>query len=94
MPSSAPLATWKRLTQPRLQMAKADQQLAALVPKRQPPASQALAQSDDLGDPIEFRGSVETVLKAVVGHPAAQVMHMVEADVARKPLQYGRKLEV
>src|SRR5690348_13424360 len=55
-----------------LHISKSDQQLAALIPKRQPPAPEAFAKGDHLGDFLKFRSGVETRLKAVVRNPAAQ----------------------
>ena len=60
-----------------LQIPKSDQQSAALIPKGQPPAAQALAQGDHLGDFLQFRSGVEAGLQPVVGNPAAQMMHMM-----------------
>ena len=82
------------LTQAGRQIAKCDQQIAALIPKGQPPAPEALAQADHLGDSLEFRSGVETRLKAVVRNPAAQMMHMMQPDVSGKPLKHRRKLEI
>ena len=77
-----------------LQIPKSDQQFAALIPKGQPPAAQALAQGDHLGDFLQFRGCVETGLKPVIGNPAAQMMDVMQSDVSGKPLKQRRKLEI
>ena len=82
------------LTQAGLQIAKSDQQLAALIPKRQPPAPEAFAQGDHLGDFLQFRGGVETRLKPVVRNPAAQMMHVMQPDVPGKPLKDRWELEI
>src|SRR5690349_7811140 len=77
--NAPPCRSWHCLTELGLQIAKSDQQLAALIPKRQPPAPEALAQGDHLGDFLEFRSGVETGLKPVVRNPAAQMMHMMQS---------------
>ena len=65
----------------RLQIAKPDQRAAALVPERQPPATDAFAQGYPFREPIQFWRGVETGLKSVVWNPAAQVVHVVQPDV-------------
>ena len=82
------------LGQPQLQATKSDQHIAAFVPERQPPAAEALTKRDDLGQAIELRGGIHARLQPIVGNAAAQVMHMVEADIARKPLEDRRQLEI
>jgi hypothetical protein len=83
----AALPTCYPLSEPRLQFTKPYQSVALLVPKSETPASEALAKSDDLGDPVEFRSGVQARLKPVVGDAGAQVVDVVQADIPRKPLQ-------
>ena len=82
------------LIQPGLQIPKSDQQVVALIPKREPPASEAPSQGNHLGDFLQFRSGVETGLKPVVRNSAAQMMHMMQPDAPGKPLKYWRKLEI
>src|SRR5690348_3755768 len=78
----------------RLQIAKSYQQAALLIPQRQPPTSHAFAERYPFRDAVQLRSEVETSLQAVIRNSAAQVMNMVQADIAAEPLQDGRQLEI
>src|SRR5687768_13710124 len=76
------------------QVPKRDQGATMLVPERQPPARQARAQCHHSSNIAKFGSRVVTGLQAIVGNSAAQVVHMVEPDIAGKPLQDPGQLKI
>lgn len=64
---------------------------ALLIPEAKRQTSQAGSQGNGL-DLLEEAVALVTLLQVVVGNARTQVVDMVEADVARKPLQHLRQL--
>src|SRR4051812_15352697 len=71
-------------------MREPDQLTRLLVPERQPNATQAFAQREAADLAQEFV-AVQALLKTVVRNAAVQVVDVVQAHVARKPLQHARQ---
>src|SRR5215208_3633918 len=69
----------------------ADQLPALLVPEVKRQATQAGPQSDGL-DLLEQPLALVALLQVVVGNPRAQMMDVMEADIAREPLQQAGQL--
>lgn len=60
-----------------------------LVPKDEFDAAQALHKGD-AADIAQLGMVAQHFGKAVIGHPARQMMHMMDADIAGKPSQHQR----
>lgn len=72
-------------------MLKADQLLNILVPQGQGDAFQTLPKGD-FSDFWQVRGGVVTFLQAVIGDHATEMVEMVKADIAGKPLEDFRQI--
>jgi len=77
---------------PRLpRLSKRHQPSLRLIPQRQPHAAQAVGQRQP-ADVAQFRVVAQHAVQAVIGHPGAEVMHMVDADIGGEPAQQGRQV--
>src|SRR5882672_10207673 len=68
-------------------LAERDQPALLLIPERQPHAADALHKGQSARG-FELRVVRERARKPVTGNPAAQMMHVVHADIGREPAQY------
>ena len=85
------LAEGGRLGAKRAQVAVAHQPVVRLVPQAELEGLQAGSQRDGR-DALEERLGVVAFLEVVIGDQRAQVVQVVEADVAREPLQDAGQL--
>ena len=60
-----------------LQIPKADQHPTLLVPEREAPASQTLAQGYPPRDAMQVWRTVNTGLQAIIRNPTTQMMHVM-----------------
>ena len=72
-------------------MAKADEDVALLVPQAKGEGMEARQQRDRL-DRIEERVRLVAFLEMVVRNARAEVMNVMKPDIAGKPLQDSRQL--
>ena len=79
-------ATLDQQSSSNLGIAEADEAAALLAPQGEAGALQAFEQGQAV-DRAQLWAGIETGLQLVVGDHAAQVMDMMQADVAGEPLQ-------
>ena len=73
--------------------AEADEAALLFVPQGERQATQALPQRDAV-HLAQLGIALEALAEAVVRNPAAQVMHVVGADIRREPAHHRRQMEI
>src|SRR5262245_23609507 len=77
----------------RAQFLKGNETSPILIPEREPHAAEALQQRHTV-HAVKFGMVVECLWQAVIRNAAAQVVHMMHADVCCEPAQDSRQVVV
>ncbi len=75
----------------RSQFAKRNKTMRGLIPKHEPNAAEALTQSEP-ADVCKIRVAAKHKRQSIKRNSAAEMVHMVHADIGCEPAQHDRQI--